>query len=256
MPSPTQGPLPAPLEPTGCHVRAVEPGDVVGARVAVRVLERPGREEVPADAGQAVDVRRRREPAVGAAGVRADGAPRRPVPLRDVVGLRDAVDVAPRCRRTRRSRWRSGRGRRRPARNCRCRCRSPSAATPALAQVGDVVGGRRCSRGCRTCRPRRASRRWWRSAPSPGRRTVGRVDGRGARRAGGQVAREQVVGGGDARAVLEVAPDVEGRSDDLQGLDVPDRLDRAGCRTASSSCRSRPRGCRRRLPRGVNVPPA
>ena len=95
---------------------------------------------------------------------------------------------------------------------------------PAFGQVGDVVGGRDVLEVAEP--PARVER----PVAGGGQRLhragerVGRVDGRFARRAGGQVAREQVVGGLDARAVLEVSADVERRSDHLQGLDVPDRL--------------------------------
>ena len=50
---------------------------------------------------------------------------------------------------------------------------------------------------------------------------VGRIDDRGARGAGGQAAGEQIVGGRDARAVLERAADVERLVDDLQAGHVP-----------------------------------
>ena len=50
---------------------------------------------------------------------------------------------------------------------------------------------------------------------------MGRIDDRGARGAVGQVAGEQVVGGRDARAVLELAADVERLADDLQAGHVP-----------------------------------
>ena len=58
---------------------------------------------------------------------------------------------------------------------------------------------------------------------------MGRIDDRVARGAAGQVAREQVVGGGDARAVLERAAYVERLADDLQAGHVagerrPDRV--------------------------------
>ena len=50
---------------------------------------------------------------------------------------------------------------------------------------------------------------------------VGRIDDRGSRGAVGQVAAEQVIGGREARAVLERAADVEPLTDDLQAGHVP-----------------------------------
>ena len=50
---------------------------------------------------------------------------------------------------------------------------------------------------------------------------AGLIDDGGPRGAGGQVAGEQVVGGRDARAVLERPADVERLADDLQAVHVP-----------------------------------
>ena len=88
-------------------------------------------------------------------------------------------------------------------------------------QVGDVVGGGDVLQvGEPSARVERAVAVGRQRVHRAG-EGVGRIDDRGARGAGGQVAGEQVVGGRDARAVLELAADVERLADDLQAGHVP-----------------------------------
>ena len=173
-------------------------------------------------AGQGVDRGGRREPPVPAAAVGAQGAPRRPVPSRDVVGLRDARDVV-RVRADVRVGPDGGETADEGGDRAAARSGARAHGLPGApgGQVGDVVGG---GDVLQVAEPSARVER----AVAVGRQRVhragegvGRIDDRGARGAGGQVAGEQVVGGRDARAVLELAADVERLADDLQAGHVP-----------------------------------
>ena len=195
---------------------AVEGGDEVGRRIAVRVLEGARRVDVGAVVGQPVDEGGSREPAVGAGVFAPDGAPvpsrssgrrGRPGDARHVGGIGAHVDVGP------------DRGQAANEIRHRARAASPARAHRVPARpipVGDVVGGGLALQvGEPAARVEGPVAVGGERVDGPGELVCG-VDDGGAGGAGVEVAGENAVGGGDAGAVGEGAGDVEGPADDLQ----------------------------------------
>ena len=107
---------------------------------------------------------------------------------------------------------------------------APRGCQTPPTQGGDVVGGAVVLQvGESSARVERAVA-VGRQRVDGARERVGRVDDRGARGAVGQLAGEERVGGGDVRAVQELAADVERVPDDLQArhVGVDRRLPRHG----------------------------
>ena len=207
------------VRPERLPARAVEDDEVVGERVAVRVRERTADEDTGTGVEDRVDARRLREDPVRPRGVRAECAPLRAVPLGDLVGLRDPGDVREVAAdvhvRTARSHPAHpvGHG---PA----SLPGSASEREPLPAAVcGDVVRRRD------VVEIAEAAARVEDAAVVEGqpRHHARGIEDDGPRGPGVQVASDQVVRVGDARASLERTADVDRRAGDLERVDVAAR---------------------------------